>query len=367
MDDKEIFAEFTDTRFKALYDRIKQKQRAFFETTTEQSRDKDAGFEASTMFYMAFVGLHQDALLNEAVEEFDRIYPLWFPMPEIMKGLEHIRMRMLENYLKRENRDLSRWKTKVTKRLKILGFIPTRWPLQAKIFNEDGECVQIKKYEYDFTWENLSALIKAKTFEENVIAYNRLCRISIESTSPLRFEVISGEPTRKRFFHALVKFLAIRDFGNELRNSSAIDFELGKKIHTIAKDFKIVEKQSDANITIEKAEIMEDPFLGDHTRAQQAVGFYFLLKAAGIKAGLDNRTEFAKFLAVMSAYKVADGKSIVTTSLYSTLRQNMSGDKWFSRTDRELVMSRFMELNKKDPVELLTKAIELIRKDLESK
>ncbi|MBS3916056.1 MAG: hypothetical protein KG003_16290 [Bacteroidetes bacterium] len=369
MTETEVFAKFTDERFKALYDRVKRMQRVFFEATTKKSRNKDAGFEASTLFYAAFMGIHQDELLNEAVEEFDRIYPLWFPMPEIMKGLEHIRTKMLEEYWKRENRDFGAWKTKTTKRLKILGFIPTRVPIEAKVFDEHGECVQIKKYDYNFSWDKVKAIYKAKTPEEKFAASNEIMSISVHSTKPLRFEnAISGEPTHKRFFHALVKYVALRDFGNELRNSSATDFEVGKEIHQMAKTVEFAQDEGRL-VTKNPAENTNNSEIqfGDHTRAQQTAGFYYLLKAAGIKAGLDNRSEFARFLALLSAYKVEEGKSIATSPVYSVLRENMSGDKWFSKTDRELVKNRFIELNKKDSVGLLNQAIELIEKDLETK
>lgn len=363
----DIYLEYTDERYKALYNRIKRMSRKYLENVIHDSRDKDAGFETARLVFDVHFSLHQNVYLTEAVNVFDQLYPLWFSISDILKTIEPVRQKMYSEYWKQNNRDLSAWTTKTTKRLKIFGFIPTKIPLEDEVFDEYGELVQIKKYEYDFDLTKVSAFLKAKSDEEKYATLSEIRSCVTESPKPIILgNVISVEPTIKWFFHAITKYMAFRDLANELRALNASDLELGEEIHQIA-----IEHEAKQNEVQESEhELIDSDSLElsvNHTRTQQAAAFYFLLSAAGVKDGFNNRTEFARFLALMSAYKVEEGKNITNSPVYSTLVRNMSGHIWYSKSTLELVKKRFVDFNRYDSSELLNKAVELIDNDMKDK
>ncbi|MBS3914302.1 MAG: hypothetical protein KG003_07365 [Bacteroidetes bacterium] len=370
MEDINNYSEFTEERYKALYDRIYSQQEKFISEWTENSRDREKGFEYSKIMFAAFLSLKVEEGLKEAIESFDSSYPLWLSMPSLMESIEPIRLKMLEKYYQSEVPQPLDIKIKTVERYRLFGFIP--WLPKVKEVYDHGELIQRKFYKLDFSKAKLEALGNAKTKQEkDEIGMTLYSLERTEGVKPLEITgmSISGEPTRKRLFHAIVKYRAIHDYFNHLRVSDSSNY---KKLTALYREAVEIDNQVVTEPEVTESQIPEETSALENietSKKRQAIAYYYLLTAGGVKGLLSNKSEFARFIAFMSGYDLqADGKAknIYNTSFYRIVKL-LFGKKTtsFNTSDLDAVVQSFQKLDQGDN-SLLAKAIEQLEKDKEA-
>jgi hypothetical protein len=106
------------------------------------------------------------------------------------------------------------------------------------------------------------------------------------------------------------------------------------------------------------------------SRKRQAIAYYYLLNAGGVKGILSNKSEFARFMAFMSGSDSVDGNktaaNIYNTSYYRNIKL-LFGSKTtqFNPADLDAVIKQFEEMDQGQNT-VLTQAIEQLTKDKES-
>lgn len=110
----------------------------------------------------------------------------------------------------------------------------------------------------------------------------------------------------------------------------------------------------------------EDRF-SEPSRKRQAIAFYYLLNALGVKSPESNKAAFARFLAFMSGYHTEGGaQSILNTSFYKAVKELFSGrNDGFNENDMVAVKECF-EYLKPERSSPLSEALEQLKKDMEN-
>ena len=106
------------------------------------------------------------------------------------------------------------------------------------------------------------------------------------------------------------------------------------------------------------------------SRKRQAIAYYYLLNAGGVKGILSNKSEFARFMAFMSGSDSLDGNktaaNIYNTSYYRNIKILFgSRTAQFNPADLEAVIKQFQDLDQGQNT-VLSQAIEQLIKDKES-
>ena len=106
---------------------------------------------------------------------------------------------------------------------------------------------------------------------------------------------ISGEPTRKRLFHAIVKYRAIHDYFNHLRVSDASNY---KKLTALYREAVEIDNQVVTEPEVTESQIPEETSALENietSKKRQAIAYYYLLTAGGVKGSLSNKSELLRF------------------------------------------------------------------------
>ena len=364
------FSEFTLERYQALYDRIRAKQVKLVSEFSTLSRDNEKGFEVAKVLFILNSSTDVEQKFSKALDIFDSCFPLWFTMPQLMESVEPIRLEMLEEYERSQTVSYTKTYSKTAKRFKLFGFIPTLAKV-VEVYNTAGELQYAVHFEWNFSVSKWKELRKAKNkqdadqilstiYWESKIVDKR--PISVESQFLIR---LYRKPTRKNLFHAIVKYRAIDGFTQHLNNSDISQFTKNSDAYqtpTNTKTSEIHEPLSfEDNSNLETHET---------SRKRQAIAYYYLLTAGGVKGILSNKSEFARFMAFMSGSDSVDGNktaaNIYNTSYYRNIKL-LFGSKTtqFNPADLDAVIKQFEEMDQGQN-SVLSQAIEQLIKDKES-
>ena len=373
MASKDDFSEFTVERYQALYDRIQEKQVTFVAELSTLSRDNEKGFEVAKVLFILNSSTDVEQKFSKALDIFDSCFPLWFTMPQLMESVEPIRLEMLEEYERPNTVSDTRIYSKTAKRFKLFGFIPTLAKV-VEVYNTAGELQYAVHFEWNFSVSKWKELRKAKNkqdadqilstiYWESKIVDKR--PISVESQFLIR---LYRKPTRKNLFHAIVKYRAMNDFTQQL---SDLDFDSFSKNFNIYQDPKIL-RQPTLSGSPQTTEFDQNHHTQsmETSRKRQAIAYYYLLNAGGVKGILSNKSEFARFMAFMSGSDSLDGNktaaNIYNTSYYRNIKILFgSRTAQFNPADLEAVIKQFQDLDQGQNT-VLSQAIEQLIKDKES-
>lgn len=367
------FSEFTLERYQALYDRIRAKQVKLVSEFSTLSRDNEKGFEVAKVLFILNSSTDVEQKFSKALDIFDSCFPLWFTMPQLMESVEPIRLEMLEEYERSQTVSYTKTYSKTAKRFKLFGFIPTLAKV-VEVYNTAGELQYAVHFEWNFSVSKWKELRKAKNkqdadqilstiYWESKIVDKR--PISVESQFLIR---LYRKPTRKNLFHAIVKYRAMNDFTQQL---SDLDFDSFSKNFNIYQDPKIF-RQPTLSGSPQTTEFDQNHHTQsmETSRKRQAIAYYYLLNAGGVKGILSNKSEFARFMAFMSGSDSVDGNktaaNIYNTSYYRNIKL-LFGSKTtqFNPADLDAVIKQF-EVMDQGQNTVLTQAIEQLIKDKES-
>jgi hypothetical protein len=368
MEDKDDYSKFTEERYQALYNRIYAKQENCVSTCTSSSRDQNKGFQYAKQLYELISLFQISPKLTEALESFESSYSLWHSMPEIMETLEPWRLKILEHYHRPWTSENIIKSAKTIERFKLFGFIPTLTKVK-EIYNANRELLYAIEIKINFSLSKWAQFLSAKgKIEKRRILSTMYFETYLynESDSLGHLETgIKGEPTRKKLFHAIVKYRAIDGFTQHLNNSDISQFTKNSDAYqtpTNTKTSEIHEPLSfEDNSNLETHET---------SRKRQAIAYYYLLNAGGVKGILSNKSEFARFMAFMSGSDSVDGNktaaNIYNTSYYRNIKL-LFGSKTtqFNLTDLDAVIKQFKEMDQGQN-SVLSQAIEQLIKDKES-
>lgn len=373
MASKDDFSEFTVERYQALYDRIQAKQVTFVAELSTLSRDNDKGFEVAKVFYILNSTFTVEQKLLRALDSFNTLFPLWFTMPQLMESVEPIRLEMLEEYERPNTVSDTRIYSKTAKRFKLFGFIPTLAKV-VEVYNTAGELQYAVHFEWNFSVSKWKELRKAKNKQDadqilSTIYWESKIVDKRPNTVESQFLIrLYREPTRKNLFHAIVKYRAMNDFTQQLLN---LDFDSFSKNFNIYQDPKILRQPTLSEIpqTTEFDQNHQTQSM-ETSRKRQAIAYYYLLNAGGVKGILSNKSEFARFMAFMSGSDSVDGiktaTNIYNTSYYRNIKILFgSRTAQFNPADLEAVIKQFQDLDQGQNT-VLTQAIEQLIKDKES-
>ena len=165
-----------------------------------------------------------------------------------------------------------------------------------------------------------------------------------------------------------MRYRAINDFTQQLSN---LDFDSFKKHFNVHLDptieFEPTISESTQTFETEQFQFHESI---ETSRKRQAIAYYYLLNAGGVKGILSNKSEFARFMAFMSGSDSVDGNktaaNIYNTSYYRNIKL-LFGSKTtqFNPADLDAVIKQFEEMDQGQNT-VLTQAIEQLTKDKES-
>ncbi len=367
------FSEFTIERYQALYDRIRSKQAKLVSEFAILSRDHEKGLEVAKAILILNSSIAVEHKLSRALDIFDSCFPLWFTMPQLMESVEPIRLEMLEEYERSQTVSYTKTYSKTAKRFKLFGFIPTLAKV-VEVYNTAGELQYVVPFEWNFSISKWKELRKAKNkvdadqilssiYRKSKILDNR--PITVESQFLIR---LYREPTRKNLFHAIVKYRVMNDFTQQL---SDLDFDSFSKNFHINQD-PIILRQPTLSGSPQTTEFDQNHHTQsmETSRKRQAIAYYYLLNAGGVKGILSNKSEFARFMAFMSGSDSVDGNktaaNIYNTSYYRNIKL-LFGSKTtqFNPADLDAVIKQFEEMDQGQNT-VLTQAIEQLTKDKES-
>jgi hypothetical protein len=367
------FSEFTIERYQALYDRIRSKQAKLVSEFAILSRDNEKGLEVAKAILILNSSIAVEHKLSRALDIFDSCFPLWFTMPQLMESVEPIRLEMLEKYERSKTVSHTKTHSKTVNRFKLFGFIPTLAKV-VKVYNTVGELQYVVHFEWNFSVSKWKELRNAKNKHDADQILSTIYRQSkivdkrpntVESQFLIR---LYREPTRKNLFHAIVKYRAMNDFTQQLLN---LDFDSFSKNFNIYQDPKILRQPTLSEIpqTTEFDQNHQTQSM-ETSRKRQAIAYYYLLNAGGVKGILSNKSEFARFMAFMSGSDSVDGNktaaNIYNTSYYRNIKL-LFGSKTtqFNPADLDAVIKQFEDMDQGQN-SVLSQAIEQLIKDKES-
>jgi hypothetical protein len=367
------FSEFTIERYQALYDRIRSKQAKLVSEFAILSRDHEKGLEVAKAILILNSSIAVEHKLSRALDIFDSCFPLWFTMPQLMESVEPIRLEMLEKYERSKTVSHTKTHSKTVNRFKLFGFIPTLAKV-VEVYNTVGELQYVVHFEWNFSVSKWKELRNAKNKHDADQILSTIYRQSkivdkrpntVESQFLIR---LYREPTRKNLFHAIVKYRAMNDFTQQLLN---LDFDSFSKNFNIYQDPKILRQPTLSEIpqTTEFDQNHQTQSM-ETSRKRQAIAYYYLLNAGGVKGILSNKSEFARFMAFMSGSDSVDGNktaaNIYNTSYYRNIKL-LFGSKTtqFNPADLDAVIKQFEEMDQGQNT-VLSQAIEQLIKDKES-
>ena len=367
------FSEFTIERYQALYDRIRSKQAKLVSEFAILSRDHEKGLEVAKAILILNSSIAVEHKLSRALDIFDSCFPLWFTMPQLMESVEPIRLEMLEKYERSKTVSHTKTHSKTVNRFKLFGFIPTLAKV-VEVYNTVGELQYVVHFEWNFSVSKWKELRNAKNKHDADQILSTIYRQSkivdkrpntVESQFLIR---LYREPTRKNLFHAIVKYRAMNDFTQQLLN---LDFDSFSKNFNIYQDPKILRQPilSEIPQTTEFDQYHQTRSM-ETSRKRQAIAYYYLLNAGGVKGILSNKSEFARFMAFMSGSDSVDGNktaaNIYNTSYYRNIKL-LFGSKTtqFNPADLDAVIKQFEEMDQGQN-SVLSQAIEQLIKDKES-
>jgi hypothetical protein len=367
------FSEFTIDRYQALYDRIRAKQAKLVSEFAILSRDNEKGLEVAKAILILNSSIAVEHKLSRALDIFDSCFPLWFTMPQLMESVEPIRLEMLEKYERSKTVSHTKTHSKTVNRFKLFGFIPTLAKV-VEVYNTVGELQYVVHFEWNFSISKWKELRNAKNKHDADQILSTIYRQSkivdkrpntVESQFLIR---LYREPTRKNLFHAIVKYRAMNDFTQQLLN---LDFDSFSKNFNIYQDPKILRQPTLSEIpqTTEFDQNHQTQSM-ETSRKRQAIAYYYLLNAGGVKGILSNKSEFARFMAFMSGSDSVDGNktaaNIYNTSYYRNIKL-LFGSKTtqFNPADLDAVIKQFEEMDQGQN-SVLSQAIEQLIKDKES-
>ena len=367
------FSEFTIERYQALYDRIRSKQAKLVSEFAILSRDHEKGLEVAKAILILNSSIAVEHKLSRALDIFDSCFPLWFTMPQLMESVEPIRLEMLEKYERSKTVSHTKTHSKTVNRFKLFGFIPTLAKV-VEVYNTVGELQYVVHFEWNFSVSKWKELRNAKNKHDADQILSTIYRQSkivdkrpntVESQFLIR---LYREPTRKNLFHAIVKYRAMNDFTQQLLN---LDFDSFSKNFNIYQDPKILRQPilSEIPQTTEFDQYHQTRSM-ETSRKRQAIAYYYLLNAGGVKGILSNKSEFARFMAFMSGSDSVDGiktaANIYNTSYYRNIKL-LFGSKTtqFNPADLDAVIKQFEEMDQGQNT-VLSQAIEQLIKDKES-
>lgn len=367
------FSEFTIERYQALYDRIRSKQAKLVSEFAILSRDHEKGLEVAKAILILNSSIAVEHKLSRALDIFDSCFPLWFTMPQLMESVEPIRLEMLEKYERSKTVSHTKTHSKTVNRFKLFGFIPTLAKV-VEVYNTVGELQYVVHFEWNFSVSKWKELRNAKNKHDADQILSTIYRQSkivdkrpntVESQFLIR---LYREPTRKNLFHAIVKYRAMNDFTQQLLN---LDFDSFSKNFNIYQDPKILRQPTLSEIpqTTEFDQYHQTRSM-ETSRKRQAIAYYYLLNAGGVKGILSNKSEFARFMAFMSGSDSVDGNktaaNIYNTSYYRNIKL-LFGSKTtqFNPADLDAVIKQFEEMDQGQNT-VLSQAIEQLIKDKES-
>ena len=359
------FSEFTIERYQALYDRIRAKQAKLVSEFAILSRDNEKGLEVAKAILILNSSIAVEHKLSRALDIFDSCFPLWFTMPQLMESVEPIRLEMLEKYERSKTVSHTKTHSKTVNRFKLFGFIPTLAKV-VEVYNTVGELQYVVHFEWNFSVSKWKELRNAKNKHDADQILSTIYRQSkivdkrpntVESQFLIR---LFREPTRKNLFHAIVKYRAMNDFTQQLLN---LDFDSFSKNFNIYQDPKILRQPTLSEIpqTTEFDQNHQTQSM-ETSRKRQAIAYYYLLNAGGVKGILSNKSEFARFMAFMSGSDSVDGNktaaNIYNTSYYRNIKL-LFGSKTtqFNPADLDAVIKQFEEMDKGQNT-VLSQAIE---------
>jgi hypothetical protein len=367
------FSEFTIERYQALYDRIRSKQAKLVSEFAILSRDNEKGLEVAKAILILNSSIAVEHKLSRALDIFDSCFPLWFTMPQLMESVEPIRLEMLEKYERSKTVSHTKTHSKTVNRFKLFGFIPTLAKV-VEVYNTVGELQYVVHFEWNFSvskWKELRYAKNKHDADQILSTIYRQSKIvdkrpnTVESQFLIR---LYREPTRKNLFHAIVKYRAMNDFTQQLLN---LDFDSFSKNFNIYQDPKILRQPTLSEIpqTTEFDQNHQTQSM-ETSRKRQAIAYYYLLNAGGVKGILSNKSEFARFMAFMSGSDSVDGNktaaNIYNTSYYRNIKL-LFGSKTtqFNPADLDAVIKQFEEMDQGQN-SVLSQAIEQLIKDKES-
>jgi hypothetical protein len=367
------FSEFTVERYQALYDRIRSKQAKLVSEFAILSRDNEKGLEVAKAILILNSSIAVEHKLSRALDIFDSCFPLWFTMPQLMKSVEPIRLEMLEEYERSQTVSYTKTYSKTAKRFKLFGFIPTLAKV-VEVYNTAGELQYALHFEWNFSVSKWKELRKAKNKQDadqilSTIYWESKIVDKRPNTVESQFLIrLYREPTRKNLFHAIVKYRAMNDFTQQLLN---LDFDSFSNNFNIYQDPKILRQPTLSEIpqTTEFDQNHQTQSM-ETSRKRQAIAYYYLLNAGGVKGILSNKSEFARFMAFMSGSDSVDGNktaaNIYNTSYYRNIKL-LFGSKTtqFNPADLDAVIKQFKEMDQGQN-SVLSQAIEQLIKDKES-
>lgn len=373
MASKDDFSEFTVERYQALYDRIQAKQVKFVAELSTLSRDNDKGFEVAKVFFILNSTFTVEQKLMTALDSFNTLFPLWFTMPQLMESVEPIRLEMLEEYERPNTVSDTRIYSKTAKRFKLFGFIPSLAKV-VEVYNTAGELQYIVHFEWNFSVTKWKELRKAKNkldadqILSTIYRKSKIVDKRPTHNQPLSMIQVYRKPTRKNLFHEIVRYRAINDFTQQLSN---LDFDSFKKHFNVHLDPTIecepIISENTQTFETEQFQFHESI---ETSRKRQAIAYYYLLNAGGVKGILSNKSEFARFMAFMSGSDSVDGiktaTNIYNTSYYRNIKILFgSRTAQFNPADLEAVIKQFQDLDQGQNT-VLSQAIEQLIKDKES-
>ncbi|MEY4126249.1 MAG: hypothetical protein RL737_438 [Bacteroidota bacterium] len=367
------FSEFTIERYQALYDRIRAKQAKLVSEFAILSRDNEKGLEVAKAILILNSSIAVEHKLSRALDIFDSCFPLLFTMPQLMESVEPIRLEMLEKYERSKTLSHTKTHSKTVNRFKLFGFIPTLAKV-VEVYNTVGELQYVVHFEWNFSvskWKELRNAKNKHDADQILATIYRQSKIvdkrpnTVESQFLIR---LYREPTRKNLFHAIVKYRAMNDFTQQLLN---LDFDSFSKNFNIYQDPKILRQPTLSEIpqTTEFDQNHQTQSM-ETSRKRQAIAYYYLLNAGGVKGILSNKSEFARFMAFMSGSDSVDGNktaaNIYNTSYYRNIKL-LFGSKTtqFNPADLDAVIKQFEDMDQGQN-SVLSQAIEQLIKDKES-
>jgi len=367
------FSEFTIERYQALYDRIRAKQVKLVSEFSILSRDNEKGLEVAKAIFILNSSTDVEQKFSRALGIFDSCFPLWFTMPQLMESVEPIRLEMLEEYERSQTVSYTKTYSKTAKRFKLFGFIPTLAKV-VEVYNTAGELQYAVHFEWNFSVSKWKELRKAKNKQDadqilSTIYWESKIVDKRPNTVESQFLIrLYREPTRKNLFHAIVKYRAMNDFTQQLLN---LDFDSFSKNFNIYQDPKILRQPTLSEIpqTTEFDQNHQTQSM-ETSRKRQAIAYYYLLNAGGVKGILSNKSEFARFMAFMSGSDSVDGNktaaNIYNTSYYRNIKL-LFGSKTtqFNPADLDAVIKQFEGMDQGQNT-VLSQAIEQLIKDKES-
>lgn len=355
---KEDYADFTEERYETLKNRIIQIQERNFRLQFDKSRKKEASINfisGINAVYLSFIS--EETFLN-ALESFNRSFELWFSVPEIMKSLEP-NLEILQRQYDESNVIPSKSHSKkVKKRFRLFGFIPTR-PIITEYYDEDSKLLKTVYENYNLSIKQLIRLGKANSQDEKDAVMNDIYSVRIEPASkPLKISIYNGKPTMLKLFHAIVKYNAILEF-LELVKQEKIS---GVEIQDDQKEMIVNEISQSEQLLSSRKERPKSPRRKVSAfRKKQAFVLFFLLEAMELSPS-NSKANTIRLLEILSGN---EGSINPDSSQFKKLLNHICPESYKADEVKE-VIDLFLGLDVTKKNAILQKAIQKIDKDMSS-